>query len=120
MEQPALLSIIRKENQYHFRLDLPESPTSVEQEYVTDLTPETRERLRRSLQAAAQQMQVVGSTDLRSQTTKLGAANDPLQALGRFLFDVLLPSPLQEALRRLDRTLILSANTPDKIGRAHV
>src|SRR5712692_9115228 len=113
MEQPALLSIIRKDNQYRFRLDLPESPTPMGQEHVAELTPETRERLRRALQAATQQMQVVGSTDLRNQTTKLGAVNDPLQALGRFLFDVLLPSPLQEALRHLDRTLILSAETPD-------
>jgi len=113
MEQPALLSIIRKDNQYRFRLDLPESPAPIGQEHVTELTLETRERLRRALQAATQQMQAVGSTDLRNQTTKLGAVNDPLQALGRFLFDVLLPSPLQEALRHLDRTLILSADTPD-------
>src|SRR5713226_3929530 len=113
MEHPALLSIIRKDNQYRFRLDLPESPMPMGQEHVTELTPETRERLRRALQGATQQMQAVGSTDLRNQTTKLGAVNDPLQALGRFLFDVLLPSPLQEALRHLDRTLILSAETPD-------
>src|SRR5713226_1814761 len=113
MEHPALLSIIRKDNQYRFRLDLPESPMPMGQEHVTELTPETRERLRRALQGATQQMQAVGSTDLRNQTTKLGAVNDPLQALGRFLFDVLLPSPLQETLRHLDRTLILSADTPD-------
>src|SRR6266568_1529682 len=113
MEHPALLNIIRKDNQYRFRLDLPESPMPMGQEHVTELTPETRERLRRALQGATQQMQAVGSTDLRNQTTKLGAVNDPLQALGRFLFDVLLPSPLQEALRHLDRTLILSADTPD-------
>ena len=113
MEQPALLSITYKDNQYHFRLDLPEGSASVGQEYVTDLTAETRERLRRVLQAAAQQMQAAGSTDLRNQTTKLGAVNDPLQALGRFLFEALLPSPIQEALRHLDMTLILSTNTPD-------
>ncbi len=113
MEQPALLSITYKDNQYHFRLDLPEGSASVGQEYVTDLTAETRERLRRVLQAATQQMQAAGSTDLRNQTTKLGAVNDPLQALGRFLFEALLPSPIQEALRHLDMTLILSTNTPD-------
>src|SRR6266566_4926597 len=113
MEQPALINITHKDNQYHFRLDLPEGSALVGQEYVTDLTAETRERLRRLLQAAAQQMQAAGSTDLRNQTTKLGVVNDPLQALGRFLFEALLPSPLQEALRHLDMTLILSTNTPD-------
>jgi ATP-dependent Clp protease ATP-binding subunit ClpA len=113
MEQPALLSITHKDNQYHFRLDLPEGSAPVGQEYVTDLTAETRERLRRVLQAATQQMQAAGSTDLRNQTTKLGAVNDPLQALGRFLFEALLPPPIQEALHHLDRTIILSTNTPD-------
>jgi len=113
MEQPALLSIIRKDNQYRFRLDLPDSPSAAGQEYVTDLTSEMLERLRRALQAAAQQMQTSASTDLRNQTTKLSVVNDSLQALGRFLFDVLLPSPLQDVLRIHDGALILSTHTPD-------
>ena len=113
MEQPALLNITRKDNIYRFRLDLPDGPAPAGQEYVTDLNPEMRERLRRALQAAAQQMQASALTEVRSQTTKLSVVNDSLQTLGRFLFDTLLPSPIQEALRRLDTPLILSTNTPD-------
>ena len=34
-------------------------------------------------------------------------------ALGRFLFDTLLPSSIQEGLRRIDSPLMLDTNTPD-------
>ncbi|GCE27256.1 hypothetical protein KDA_27400 [Dictyobacter alpinus] len=108
MEQPALLSIIRTETNYRFRLDLPDGPTG--QEYSTDLTPEQRERLRRALQALGH----TGSTgDGRRQNVKTGPANEALLSLGRFLFDSVLPEPLQEMLRRLDSALLISTNTPD-------
>jgi ATP-dependent Clp protease ATP-binding subunit ClpA/CHAT domain-containing protein len=108
MEQPALLSIIRTDTNYRFRLDLPDGP--VGQEYSTDITPETRERLRRSLQAAT----LIGTTnDVRRQSGKVGPMNDALLTLGRFLFDSLLPAPLQDSLRHLDDALIISTNTPD-------
>lgn len=113
MEQPALLSIIRKDNTYRFRLDLPTGPTAVGREHITDLDPEMRERLRRAVQAAQQHMQMLASTDLRNQTMKLSVANDSPIALGQFLFDTLLPVPIQDALRRLDIPLVLSTNTPD-------
>ena len=114
MEQPALLSIIRTENSYRFRLDLPDGPTSAGPEYSTELTVDLRERLRRTLQSAAQSMQLLAVIDSRRQTTKLGAVNDALLTLGRFLFEALLPVPLQEALRHLDtNSLILQTNTPD-------
>ena len=112
MEQAALLSIMRKDTTYRFRLDLPDGP--VGQEYSTDLTPEVRERFRRALQSAAQLTQATGQTDSKRQTVKVGTANDALLTLGRLLFETLLPAPLQEALRHLDTTaLTLSTNTPD-------
>ncbi|GER88588.1 hypothetical protein KDW_27500 [Dictyobacter vulcani] len=108
MEQPALLSIIRTETNYRFRLDLPDGPTG--QEYSTDLTPDQRERLRRALHTVVQ----AGQTgDGRRQTAKPGPTNDALLSLGRFLFDSLLPAPLQEMVRRLDSALLISTNTPD-------
>src|SRR5947207_6442249 len=113
MEQPALLSIIRTDTQYRFRLDLPDGPALTGQEYSVDLSVEIRERLRRALQSAAQTMQAVTTADPRRQTIKLGAANDALLSLGRLLFESLLPSPLQEALRHSDSSLVLSTNTPD-------
>src|SRR5947209_17160196 len=113
MEQPAFLNIIRVENVYHFRLELPESPAQAQQEYVTELTPEMRERLRRALQAAAQYMQTTALTDVRRQTLKLGAVNDSLMTLGRFLFDTVLPLPLQDILVHLDTPLILNTNTAE-------
>jgi ATP-dependent Clp protease ATP-binding subunit ClpA/CHAT domain-containing protein len=122
MEQPAILNITRKDNIYRFRLDAPEeSPSRIEsppqalvgQEYVTELNAEMRERLRRTLQSAGQQMQATALTELRSQTTKLNVVNDAVQALGRLLFDTLLPPAIQEALRHLDTALMLSTNTPD-------
>ena len=115
MEQLALLNIIRTETAYRFRLDLPESghtqvlPGQAVQEYTTEITPEMSERLRRLLQAANQQMQQ--AVDLKVQ--RRGSASDTLLALGRYLFDNLLPSALQEQLRQLDAPLLLSTDTPD-------
>ena len=48
MEQPSLLTIIRADTVYRFRLDLPEGPSQPTQEYITEVTPEIRERLRRT------------------------------------------------------------------------
>ncbi len=111
MEQAALLSIIRTDTHYRFRLDLPDGPAG--QEYNSELSTETLTRLRRSLQSAAQSMQALAVMEVKRQTTKLGAVNDSLLTLGRFLFESLLPTPLQESLRRLDSSLLLSTNTPD-------
>jgi len=113
MELPAILTIIRTDTAYRFRLDLPDAPVSASQEYITEQTTEIRERLRRLLQAAAQQMQAVLLASAKRQTIKINAASDALPNLGRFLFATLLPPPIQEALRRLDAPLILNANTPD-------
>jgi ATP-dependent Clp protease ATP-binding subunit ClpA/CHAT domain-containing protein len=113
MEQPALLTVIRTETAYRFRLDLPDGPGELGQEYVTELTTEIRERLRRLLQTAAQYMQSAASMDAKRQTMKLSAANDSIPNLGRYLFNTLLPPSVQEALRHLDTPLVLSTNTPD-------
>ncbi len=111
MEQAALLSIVRTDTHYRFRLDLPDGPAG--QEYSSELSTETRERLRRALQSAAQSMHTLATMEVKRQTTKLGAVNDSLLTLGRFLFESMLPVPLQDALCRLDTSLILSTNTPD-------
>lgn len=109
MEQPALLSIIRSDNIFRFRLDLaPEEPGK---EYVNELNSEMVERLARALQAAGQQMHTMALAP--SQTAKLSTSSDAVLALGRLLFDSLIPPPIQEALRRLDTALILNTNTPD-------
>jgi ATP-dependent Clp protease ATP-binding subunit ClpA len=113
MEQPALLTIIRTENLYRFRLDLPDNLTHGSQEYVTELNPEMAERLRRALQGAAQHMQMLAFAEAKRQTAKLSSLNDSPLKLGRFLFDTLIPPTLQDALRRLDGALILNTNTPD-------
>src|SRR5438132_2792750 len=113
MEQPSLLTIIRADTVYRFRLDLPEGPSQPTQEYITEVTPEIRERLRRMLQAAAQQMQAFALPDVRRQTMKLSVVNDAMLNVGRFLFDTLLPPPIEEALRRLDTPLIFNTNTPE-------
>ena len=113
MEQPAQLTIIRTDNLYRFRLETPDGPVHGSQEYVTELNADAAERLRRALQGAAQYMQMLAFAEAKRQTTKLGALNDSPLKLGRFLFDTLIPSPLQDALRRLDSALILSTNTPD-------
>jgi ATP-dependent Clp protease ATP-binding subunit ClpA/CHAT domain-containing protein len=115
MEQLALLNIVRTETALRFRLDLPESghtpmlPGQAAQEYTTEITPEMSERLRRLLHTAAQQMQQ--TADSRGQ--KRGSASDALVALGRYLFESLLPSALQEQVRQLDAPLLLSTNTPE-------
>src|SRR5579885_3189998 len=101
MEQPALLNIIRTDTHYQFRFDLPDGQAG--QEYNTDLTVEIRERLRRAMQSAMQSIQ----------TMKLSAVNDASLTLGRFLFESVLPMPLQDLLRRLDIPLIISTNTPE-------
>jgi ATP-dependent Clp protease ATP-binding subunit ClpA len=113
MEQPAILTITRSENSYRFRLDLPDGPALAGQEYSTELTVDLRDRLRRSLQAAAQSMQTLAFTEVKRQTLKLGAVNDALLTLGRFLFEGLLPPPIQEALRQQEGSLVLDTNTPD-------
>src|SRR6266516_2192145 len=113
MEQPALLTILRTDTVYRFRLELPESSSQAGQEYIIDLTPEIRERLRRTLQSVAQYMQTLAQADVKRQTMKLGVVNDSLLTLGRFLFDQLLPSQMQDALRRLDNALIIETNTPE-------
>ncbi|HYK86779.1 MAG TPA: AAA family ATPase [Ktedonobacteraceae bacterium] len=112
MELPALLTIIRSDAILRFRLDLPDGPPQGGQEYIVELTPDVRERLRRSLQSATQHMQAL-LVDARRQTMKLGAVNDAMLNLGRFLYDTLLPSPIQDALHHLDSGLLLSTNTPD-------
>jgi ATP-dependent Clp protease ATP-binding subunit ClpA/CHAT domain-containing protein len=109
MEQLAQLTIIRTDTQYRFRLNLPDGPGSATQEYITELISDIHERLRRALQTANQQMQ---AAELKPQTRR-GATNDSLLSLGRFLFETLMPSPLQEALHRLDAPLLLNTNTPD-------
>jgi ATP-dependent Clp protease ATP-binding subunit ClpA/CHAT domain-containing protein len=112
MEQPALLSITRTENLYRFRLDLPDGPPG--QEYSTELTPELRERLRRTLQTASQSFHSTSQTDFKRQVSKVGTVNDAVYALGRFLFDALLPHPLQEMLHHINTdSLILTTNMPD-------
>lgn len=113
MEQPAFLSITRTDTAYRFRLEMPDGPAALRQEYTTDLSPDMRERLRRLSQTVGQYMQTLVSTSLKRQTMKMGVVNDSLMILGRFLFETLIPSPLQDALRRLDTALILSTNTPD-------
>jgi len=113
MEQAAILHITRTDTAYRFRLDLPDSSTTLGQEYTTELTGEMRERLRRTMQTAAQSMHTLAQAEAKRQTVKLGAVNETLLTLGRFLFDVLVPAQLQDALRRLDSALILDTNTPD-------
>ena len=113
MEQPAILNITRTDTAYRFRLDLPDSPTSIGQDYTTELTNEIRERLRRNLQTATQSMNTLAQAEAKRQTVKLGAVNETLVTLGRFLFETLLPIPIQEMLRHLDTALILNTNTPD-------
>ncbi|GHO44794.1 AAA family ATPase [Ktedonospora formicarum] len=110
MEQPATLTIIRTDTHYRFRLDLPDGQSPAGQEISVDLTMETRERLRRMLQAVAQSTQTAGLAEGKRSTSTL---HDVQQVLGRFLFDSLLPASLQKALRELDIPLILKTNTPE-------
>ncbi len=107
MEQLALLNIIRTDTAFRFRLDLPDGSAS--SEYTTELTTELSERLRRALQAVSQQMQ---ASEIKTQMKRSGA-NDTVHSLGRLLYDALVPSSIQEALRRLDTPLLISTNTPE-------
>jgi ATP-dependent Clp protease ATP-binding subunit ClpA len=108
MEQLALLSITRTDTHYRFRLNLSDGPGSATQEYITEITSDLHERLRRTLQVVTQQME---AGDVKPQTRR--GRYDNLLTLGRFLFETLLPPLLQEALHRLDTPLILTTNTPD-------
>ncbi len=111
MEQAAQLSIVRTDSGYQFRFDLPDGP--IGQEYSTELTSEIRERLRRALQTVTQSVPLMALTELKRQTAKMGAVNDALLSIGRLLFDIVLPEPLQEELHHLDTPLIIHTNTPD-------
>jgi hypothetical protein len=112
MEQAAILSIIRTETTYRFRFDLPDGP--VGQEHSTELTGELRERLRRALQAANQSMQPAAATDFKRQNVRVAPANDAVMALGRLLFESVLPAPIQDTLHLLESgALIIHTNTPD-------
>ena len=112
MEQTAILSIIRTDQNYRFRLDLPDAP-SVGQEYSVELSSEVRERMRRMVQAVTQSMQTLATNETRRQTMKMSAGGDALLTLGRLLYENVLPAPLQEALRRLEMPLVVMTNTPD-------
>ena len=109
MEQLALLHITRTDSVYRFRLEPPVGPVSGPLESSVELTTEQQERLRRALQSASQYMQ---SSDSKGQARRSGSS-DALVSLGRFLFDTLLSSVIQESLRQLDTPLLLNTNTPD-------
>jgi len=107
MEQPSFIHITRVDTTFRFRLESPDTPTQNAIEATTELSPEQQERLRRVLQNASQQMQNAKNQGRRA------ANSDSLVSLGRFLFDTLLPSPIQDGLRQLDSPLLLDTNTPD-------
>ncbi len=107
MEQPSFIHITRVDTTFRFRLESSNTPTQDAIEATTELSPEQQERLRRVLQNASQQMQNAKNQGRRA------ANSDSLVSLGRFLFDTLLPSPIQEGLRQLDSPLLLDTNTPD-------
>ncbi len=113
MEQAAVLTIVRNEHTYTFRLDLPDGSQPAGPEQNRELSTETVERLRRLLQQAAQSMAAAAQAEARRQTVKLSNVNDALVSLGRFLFETLLPESFQEALRHLEVPLIFSTNTPE-------
>src|SRR5260370_7746458 len=109
MEQLALLNITCTDKVYRFRRDLPDNQDTSPLECVTELTTELSERLRRALQSASQHIQ---TAETKTQLRRNGA-NDNLFSLGRLLFDTLIPTSIQEALRNLDTPLLISTNTPD-------
>src|SRR5579875_3469928 len=113
MEQAAVLTIVRNEHTYTFRLDLPDGSQPAGPEQSRELSAEIVERLRRLLQQAAQSMAAAALAEARRQTVKLSNVNDALVSLGRFLFETLLPESFQEALRHLEVPLIFSTNTPE-------
>jgi hypothetical protein len=103
------LHILRSDATYRFRLESANGPTSGPLETTTELSAEQQERLRRLLLAASQYIQ---SGDAKGQARRSGSL-DTFINLGRFLFDTLLPSAIQEGLRHLDAPLLLNTNTPD-------
>ena len=109
MEQLSTLHILRSDATYRFRLESANGPTSGSLETTTELSAEQQERLRRLLLAASQYIQ---SGDVKGQARRSGSL-DTFTNLGRFLFDTLLPSAIQEGLRHLDAPLLLNTNTPD-------
>ncbi len=109
MEQLSTLHILRSDADYRFRLESPNGPSSGPLETTTELSAEQQERLRRLLLTASQYIQ---SGDMKGQARRSGSL-DTFISLGRFLFDTLLPSTLQEGLRHLDAPLLLNTNTPD-------
>nr|BBH89197.1 hypothetical protein KTC_39480 [Thermosporothrix sp. COM3] len=113
MEQPAILNINRTDAKYQFRLDLPDGQVLAGQELSVELSPEQNDRLRRMLQAMAQATRSVGTLDGKRQTARTAAISDTHMALGRFLFDTLIPPVLHDALRSLNGALLLTTNTPD-------
>ena len=109
MEQLSTLHILRSDAAYRFRLESPNGPSSGPLETTTELNAEQQERLRRLLLAASQYIQ---SGDMKGQARRSGSL-DTFISLGRFLFDTLLPSTIQEGMRHLDAPLLLNTNTPD-------
>src|ERR1700686_3238860 len=109
MEQLSTLHILRSDAAYRFRLESPNGPSSGSSESTTELSAEQQERLRRLLLTTSQYIQ---SGDMKGQARRSGSL-DTFISLGRFLFDTLLPSTIQEGLRHLDAPLLLNTNTPD-------
>ncbi len=109
MEQLSTLHILRSDATYRFRLESANGPTSGPLETTTELNAEQQERLRRLLLAASQYIQ---SSDGKGLARRSGSL-DAFINLGRFLFDTLLPSGMQDGLRHLDAPLLLNTNTPD-------
>src|SRR5579872_1078399 len=109
MEQLSTLHIHRNDAAYRFRLESSNGPSSGPLETTTELSAEQQERLRRLLLAASQYIQ---SGEAKGQARR-GGSHDTYISLGRFLFDTLLPSSMQDSLRHLDAPLLLNTNTPD-------
>ncbi len=109
MEQLSTLHIHRNDAAYRFRLESANGPSSGPLETTTELSAEQQERLRRLLLAASQYIQ---SGEAKGQARR-GGSHDTYISLGRFLFDTLLPSSMQDSLRHLDAPLLLNTNTPD-------
>ena len=119
MEQPAVLNITQSDTAYRFRLELADDASMLEAS--TELTIDVRERLRRVLHAAMQQVSVRsqssgqddGKQGVKPQTAKFSVVNNTLHTLGVFLFETLLPASIQDALSRLNTPLLLATNTPE-------
>jgi ATP-dependent Clp protease ATP-binding subunit ClpA/CHAT domain-containing protein len=107
MEQLSVLHISRLDASFRFRLESPDIPAPGFIDATGELPPEQQERMRRILQNTSQQMQAGKNQSRR------GGSSDALVSLGRFLFETVLPAPIQEGLRQIDTPLILDTNTPD-------